>query len=81
MIEEAFALCRYEWMRDALKEFVKVMEKGNNKREHEMLVEIKADKPIKQEDEDCQLMSTNCHDNGSRTTAYGIMLPASIVFM
>ncbi|KAJ0704443.1 putative NUDIX hydrolase domain-containing protein [Helianthus annuus] len=78
-IEEAFVVCRYEWMRNALEEFVKVMEKGGNKREHEMVVEIKEEeKPVKQEDEDCQLMSTNCHVSGPMTTSYGVMLPASI---
>ncbi|KAK9061626.1 hypothetical protein SSX86_018808 [Deinandra increscens subsp. villosa] len=77
-IEEAFALCRYEWMRNALTEFVKVMEREDSKKEHETLVENKEEKPSKQEDEDCQLMSTNCHVNGPRTTSYGVMLPASI---
>ncbi|KAL8247215.1 hypothetical protein R6Q59_008431 [Mikania micrantha] len=77
MIEEAYVLCRYEWMRSALNEFVKVMETAKNKREPEILVEVKEEKPIKQ-DEDCQLMSTNCHVNGPMTASYGIMLPASV---
>ncbi|CAH1437830.1 unnamed protein product [Lactuca virosa] len=78
-IEEAFVLCRYEWMQSALREFQRVVEKGNNNK----LVEMKDDKTIKQEDEDCQLMSTNCHVNGPIMTmaianSYGIMLPAGI---
>ncbi|XP_071706566.1 nudix hydrolase 12, mitochondrial-like [Rutidosis leptorrhynchoides] len=79
-IEEAFDLCRYEWMRNALTVFVKVMEKGKNKTEHEMTVEVKDDHATTQEGEDCQLMSTNCHVNGPVTTStsYGIMLLASI---
>ncbi|KAI7754582.1 hypothetical protein M8C21_003772, partial [Ambrosia artemisiifolia] len=76
VIEEAFALCRYDWMRNALKEFVKVMEKGGNKREHEMPINVnKEDKPVTKEDEDCQLMSNICHVNGTLST-YGIMVPA-----
>ncbi|KVI09271.1 hypothetical protein Ccrd_012355, partial [Cynara cardunculus var. scolymus] len=50
-----------EWMRSALGEFVRVMEDGKNKREHEMLVEMKEEAPMTQEGEECQLMSTNCH--------------------
>ncbi|XP_076923454.1 nudix hydrolase 13, mitochondrial-like [Bidens hawaiensis] len=80
VMEEAFVLCRYEWMRDALKEFEKVMEKGKNESKHEMVVEIKVDKAVKQEGEDCQLMSTNCHVNGPLMATYGVMLPASILF-
>lgn len=79
LIEEAFVLCRYEWMRTALTEFVKVMEMGKNKTEHEMMLETKEDQPMTQ-DEDRQLMSSNCHASGPVTmsTSYGIMLPASI---
>lgn len=79
-IEEAFILCRYEWMQNALTEFIRVIEKGKNKKEHDTAVEIKDDKKMTKEDEDCQLMSTNCHVNGPMTlsTSYGIMLPSSI---
>ncbi|XP_076925827.1 nudix hydrolase 13, mitochondrial-like [Bidens hawaiensis] len=80
VMEEAFALCRYEWMRDALKEFEKVTGKGKKESKHEMVVEIKEDKAVKQEGEDCQLMSTNCHVNGPLMATYGVMLPASILF-
>ncbi|XP_024988611.1 nudix hydrolase 12, mitochondrial-like isoform X2 [Cynara cardunculus var. scolymus] len=78
-IEEASVLCRYEWMRSALGEFVRVMEDGKNKREHEMLVEMKEEAPMTQEGEECQLMSTNCHVNGPMsTTSFGLMVPAGI---
>ncbi|XP_076887117.1 nudix hydrolase 13, mitochondrial-like [Bidens hawaiensis] len=80
VIEEAFAVCRYDWMRNALKEFVKVIEKSGNKREDEIPKNVnKEDKPMTKEDEDSQLMSNNCHVNGSRGT-YGIMVPASILW-
>ncbi|KAJ0908900.1 putative NUDIX hydrolase domain-containing protein [Helianthus annuus] len=66
VIEEAFVLCRYEWMRNALNEFVKVIEKGENKREHKMSINVnKEDKQVTKEDEDCQLMPNICHVNGS----------------
>nr|GEX39866.1 NUDIX hydrolase 12, mitochondrial-like [Tanacetum cinerariifolium] len=80
VIDEAFVLCRYEWMRDALTEFSRVIKKGKNRREHEVVVETKDNQPVKKEDDDCQLASTNCHVNGTMTmsTSYGIMLPASI---
>lgn len=78
VIAEAFALCRYEWMRNALKEFLKAIEKEKNKREHETSVNgNKEDKTVTKEDEDCQLMSNNCYVNGTMST-YGIMVPASI---
>ncbi|XP_071734920.1 nudix hydrolase 13, mitochondrial-like [Rutidosis leptorrhynchoides] len=79
-IEEAFNSCRYEWMRNALTEFVRVAERGKNQTGHEIMVEVKNDQSTKQEGEECHLMSTNCHVNGPVTmsTSYGIMLPASI---
>lgn len=80
VLDEAFVLCRYEWMRDALTEFLRVIKKGKNKREHEVVVETEDNQPVTEEDEDCQLTSTNCYVNGTMTmsTSYGIMLPASI---
>ncbi|GJS49504.1 NUDIX hydrolase 12, mitochondrial [Tanacetum coccineum] len=61
-------------------EFSRVIKKGKNRREHEVVVETKDNQPVKKEDDDCQLTSTNCHVNGTMTmsTSYGIMLPASI---
>lgn len=66
VIEEAFVLCRYEWMQSALREFERMVENGIDEEQQ------------KQEGDDCQLMSTNCHVNGPMTNSYGIMLPASI---
>nr|XP_043634551.1 nudix hydrolase 13, mitochondrial isoform X1 [Erigeron canadensis] len=80
VIDEAFVLCRYEWMRSALTEFVRILETGKHKSEHETIIKTKEDQQVTQDDKDCQLMSTSCHVNGPVTmsTSYGIMLPASI---
>ncbi|XP_062105289.1 nudix hydrolase 13, mitochondrial-like [Humulus lupulus] len=63
-INEAFELCRYEWMREALEAFLRVMaaeleeEKETDKKEDE----IKAVSDARQVVEDCQMVSSSSSD-------------------
>ncbi|KAM7252167.1 hypothetical protein ACFE04_024050 [Oxalis oulophora] len=65
-IAEAFRLCRYEWMRNALEEFLKVIAPEDEKLEIE---------EINDETSERQIMSQNCHldpSNGQRLSTSDI---------
>ncbi|KAJ7976320.1 Nudix hydrolase [Quillaja saponaria] len=58
-IQDAFRLCRYEWMRMALEEFLKVMtEDGKLKMQVEIIVPNSI--PVSDVVGDCQIMSSSC---------------------
>ncbi|KDP41877.1 hypothetical protein JCGZ_26895 [Jatropha curcas] len=59
-IKEAFEFCRYEWMREALRNFLRVMEeKKKVETIREEIVELSS-VPIPEIVEECSLLSTNC---------------------
>ncbi|CAK9166183.1 unnamed protein product [Ilex paraguariensis] len=81
VIKEAFKLCRYEWMRRALEEFLRIMAMAEDGK-HEMREEAMEPHPVP--DSDCQIMSTSCYVNSSgaqlhnvspMSQSFGIMLP------
>ncbi|XVF57671.1 hypothetical protein PTKIN_Ptkin07bG0000700 [Pterospermum kingtungense] len=57
-VKEAFRLCRYDWMRRALEEFLRVMEEQLKLEEE--IVEASSI-PVSDVAADCQVMATNCH--------------------
>lgn len=58
-IEEAFEFCRYEWMREALKIFLKVMEEDKKPEMREEIVELSS-VPKSEIVEECSILSSNC---------------------
>ncbi|EEF49313.1 nudix hydrolase 12, mitochondrial [Ricinus communis] len=58
-IKDAFEFCRYEWMREALEKFLRVMEEDNKPEIMEEIVEI-GSLPVSEVVADCQILTSNC---------------------
>ncbi|KAJ4729583.1 Nudix hydrolase [Melia azedarach] len=60
-IKDAFQLCRYEWMREALEEFLTVMAEERKIVEiEEEIVETLSMPPVSEVIAECQIMTSNC---------------------
>ncbi|KAK4603067.1 hypothetical protein RGQ29_011877 [Quercus rubra] len=63
-IKEAFRLCRYEWMREALEEFLRVMAEDQKIQMSEEIGETPS-APVSNVMADCQIISSSCYVNSS----------------
>jgi diphosphoinositol-polyphosphate diphosphatase len=70
-IEDAFRLCRYEWMRMALKEFVRVMAGDEKLQTMEDLAEPPST-PVPDVVPDCQIMTSSCCAKPSSCQHHGM---------
>lgn len=59
-VKEAFRLCRYDWMRRALEEFLRVMAEDEELKLEEEIVEPPSI-PVSDVVADCQVMAANCY--------------------
>lgn len=60
-IKDAFQLCRYEWMREALEKFLTVMAEERKIDEiEEEIVETLSMPPVSEVIAECQIMTSNC---------------------
>ncbi|KAF3435331.1 hypothetical protein FNV43_RR22418 [Rhamnella rubrinervis] len=62
--KEAFRLCRYEWMREALEKFLTVIEEDRKVEMREEMVEklaLPLPKPVSDVVGDCQIITSNCY--------------------
>lgn len=70
-IQDAFQLCRYEWMREALEEFVRVMSEERKVEITEEIVET-LPKPVPDVIAECQIVSSNCCVTTTSSQHHGI---------
>lgn len=70
-IQDAFQLCRYEWMREALEEFVRVMSEEQKVEITEEIVEP-LPKPVPDVIAECQIVSSNCCVTTTSSQHHGI---------
>ncbi|XVE84257.1 hypothetical protein DITRI_Ditri16bG0156200 [Diplodiscus trichospermus] len=70
-VKEAFRLCRYEWMRTALEEFLRVMEEGEELKLKKEIVEPPSI-TISNVGADGQIMAANCYVKPSNTQHLGL---------
>jgi len=70
-IKEAFRLCRYEWMREALEEFLRVMAEDQKIQMSEEIGETPS-APVSNVMADCQIISSSCYVNSSSSQHHGM---------
>lgn len=71
-INDAFRLCRYEWMRRALDAFLRVMTEDKEEEEMEREVESAPSVPVSDVVAECQIISSNCYVKPPSTQHHGM---------
>ncbi|XP_022751824.1 nudix hydrolase 12, mitochondrial-like [Durio zibethinus] len=71
-VKEALGLCRYDWMRKALEEFLRVIEEDEELKLKEEIV-VSPSIPVSDVGADCQIMAANCYVKPSKHHALRVL--------
>ncbi|CAL5193041.1 unnamed protein product [Lathyrus oleraceus] len=77
-IKEAFRLCRYDWMCNALEEFTKVMAEDTMLRKQDKNV-VDLPSVISTDASECQSVSPNCYKRSSNMQHHGVPSKANLL--